>query len=141
MGTACDATPTPPTMMMCAYFLGSDSSASGERMSAYASSPSVARVLPHRARKKSENCRDAAAHTALGAWRVALGAGAGRGGRGVGAGRGGRRAGRRRACVPKKEPMMNGLMGLPTMGLLRLTNQLGTKGVRRRKKLKSSQFS
>ena len=36
---------------------------------------------------------------------------------------------------------MKGLMGLPTMGLLRLTNQLGTKGVRRRKKLKSSQLS
>ena len=33
---------------------------------------------------------------------------------------------------------MKGLMGLPTMGLLKLTNQLGTKGVRRRKKLKSS---
>ena len=36
---------------------------------------------------------------------------------------------------------MKGLMGLPTMGLLKLTNQLGTKGVRRRKKLKSSQCS
>ena len=36
---------------------------------------------------------------------------------------------------------MKGLMGLPTMGLLKLTNQLGTKGVRRRKKLKSSQLS
>ena len=35
---------------------------------------------------------------------------------------------------------MKGLMGLPTMGLLRLTNQLGTKGVRRRKKLKESMY-
>ena len=99
-------------MRMCAYCLGLDSS---ERR-AYVGVGLLASLGERVAAQREEEERELRRRrgTALGAWRVAPGAG-GRGAGGLGAGAG---AGRRRACVPKKEPMMKGLIGLPTMGLL-----------------------